>query len=260
MGIKGDFTEKYFCKMFSRLLGKKGKKKQTLQELTAFMNPGRQRLRELKSIKEAALQRTLTNLQKNVERRSQKLPPISEVYSPSKSDKRSMTAMVKTDLSGVKLDNQEEIRSMKVAEPEQQMSKKGDVVDAGEKSDKDTGDKVEQKENETEEKDEGDKEKILPVPSDSKPKSVFDDAPVTRRKTAKEKRLEREAQEKAEKEAKEREERERLRAKWPTIKNAKKKKGAVASGRLDGERWHNFLREQFKVLKKKPNVSNWPNH
>ena len=103
MGIKEGFTEKYFCNMFSRLLGKKGKKKQTLQELTAFMNPGRQRLRELKSIKEAALQRTLTNLQKNVERRSQKLPPISEVYSPSKSDKRSMTAMVKTDLSGVKL-------------------------------------------------------------------------------------------------------------------------------------------------------------
>ena len=66
--------------MFSRLLGKKGKKKQTISELTAFMNPGRQRLRELKSIKDSALQRTLTNLQKNVERRSKKLL-ISEVYS-----------------------------------------------------------------------------------------------------------------------------------------------------------------------------------
>ena len=38
----------------------KKKKKKSLQELTAFLNPGKQRLRELKSIRESALQRTLT--------------------------------------------------------------------------------------------------------------------------------------------------------------------------------------------------------
>jgi len=251
--------------MFSRLLGKKGKKKQTLQELTAFMNPGRQRLRELKSIKDSALQRTLTNLQKNVERRSKKLPPISEVYSPNKSDERSKAMIFKTHKLGLKDDNQKELKSLKMVEAETTISKKEEtadsdekkgVADVGEKSGKDSEDKIDQKEKETEVKDKGDEEKVPAVPSEIKPKSVFDDVPVTRRKTAKEKRLEKEAQEKADKEAKEREEMERLRAKWPTIKNAKKKKGAVPSGRLDGERWHNFLKEQFKVLKKKPNVSN----
>ena len=250
--------------MFSRLLGKKGKKKQTIHELTAFMNPGRQRLRELKSIKDSALQRTLTNLQKNVERRSKKLPPISEVYSPNKKDERSKAMIFKTKL-GIKDDKQKELKSLKMVEPEATVSKKEEIADSdekkgvadeGEKSGKDSEDKIDQKEKETEEKDKGDEEKVPAVPSDIKPKSVFDDVPKTRRKTAKEKRLEKEAREKAEKDAKEREEMERLRAKWPTMKNAKKKKGAVPSGRLDGERWHNFLKEQFKTLKKKPNVSN----
>ena len=68
----------------------KKKKKKSLQELTAFLNPGKQRLRELKSIRESALQRTLTNLQKNVKRRSKNLAPISENYVPKKDDKKSI--------------------------------------------------------------------------------------------------------------------------------------------------------------------------
>ena len=119
--------------MFSRLLGKKGKKKQTIHELTAFMNPGRQRLRELKSIKDSALQRTLTNLQKNVERRSKKLPPISEVYSPNKSDERSKAMIFKTHKLGLKDDNQKELKSLKMVEAETTISKKEETADGDEK-------------------------------------------------------------------------------------------------------------------------------
>ena len=94
------------------------------------------------------------------------------------------------------------------------------------------------------------------IDAKKKPASALDEAPKTRRKTDKEKRLEREARERAEKIAKELEEMERLRAKWPTLKNPQKNKDAVPSGRLDDERWHAFLKDQFKILKSTPNVSN----
>ena len=248
--------------MFSRLVGGgKKKKKQSLQDLTTFMNPGKQRLRELKSIRQAALQRTLTSLQSNIKLRSQKLQPISEKYvagiekedvyqSPIKLPTVKKTESEK--LIGKKKTEEENLEEGEKSKDDDTEVKKDD--DTALKKDDDTevkkGDDDDAKKDEAENKitkEDGTEKK--------KPTSILDEPPKTRKKTDKEKRLEREAREKAEKEAKEREELEQLRAKWPIMKNVSKKKDSAPSGRLDDERWHNFLKEQFKILKLTPNVS-----
>lgn len=237
--------------MFSRLLGKK-KKKQSLQDLTTFLNPGKQRLRELKSIRKAALQRTLTNLQDNIKRRSQKLQPISEKYivgnekeDVHKSPKKlaSIEQKVEDEAATEEKTDKEHLEEKKEKEEKEQNDsddKEAKKVDDGNEKEVEVENAEKKKEDEVEKK---------------KPTSILDEPPKTRRKTDKEKRLEREAQEKADKEAKKREELERLRAKWPIMKNVSKKQGSAPSGRLDNERWHTFLEEQFKVLKSTPNVS-----
>ena len=222
----------------------KKKKNKSLQELTAFLNPGKQRLRELKSIRESALQRTLTNLQKNVKRRSKNLAPISENYVPKKDvpkkdDKKSI-------IKKKHVDKKKEIKEQSKKEEEQKSDEKAKDNEE-EKTDKSDMEEVKEDDKDKEE------EKI---DAKKKPASALDEAPKTRRKTDKEKRLEREARERAEKIAEELEEMERLRAKWPTLKNPQKNKDAVPSGRLDDERWHAFLKDQFKILKSTPNVSN----
>jgi hypothetical protein len=231
--------------MFSRLVGGgKKKKKQSLQDLTTLMNPGKQRLRELKSIRQAALQRTLTSLQDNIKLRSQKLQPISEKYVAGK---------VKEDV----YKSPKKLLTVKKTESENKIGKKAEEENLEEEQ-KSKDDDTEVKKGDDDDAKKDEEENTITKAGGTKkkkPTSILDEPQKTRKKTDKEKRLEREAREKAEKEAKEREELEQLRAKWPIMKNVSKKKNSAPSGRLDDERWHNFLKEQFKILKLSPNVS-----
>ena len=212
-------------KALQSLIGGKRRKNPNvgIAALAAMMNPGAQRQKELKNIRKAALQRTLTKLEKNIKRREKGLPPIRETKMFALPDSTGFLSKFKR-------------------KEERKKEKKGE-----EKKDEEEGkDEEGEKEKKEEKSIFGRKKKKDKTKGKKEEKEEEGKKPP--RKTAKQIRLEEEARLKAEIETKKREEMEALRAKWPPLKNAQAVKGAKPTGRHDKERWKKFVEDQKKII------------